>query len=274
MKLDHHDQMWTLIGEMLWDILVLLDEKALLELGTCTRYLLIQCERRRLQVFLHQVKSPEKRSAGKLRLSDDGHVSRKLCPPPKRLLRVQNTRSVQGALMKLSRVVKDEDQLVISSILPWVECGDQSTRACALRAVGRVCRFGHSKAVSALMRCIRESSLNAAAMLELGNTLQRLVPSNDPDILKEIYQLLESNAFPVRHAALQALPHVCAKGDEKALEKILARVDDKDVEIREEAIRALGKVANADDHGALNCIIRGLRDESIYVRQAALEVMP
>eukprot|EP00435_Cladocopium_sp_Y103_P024390 s3746_g6.t1 len=202
MKLDH-DQMWTLIGEILWDILVLLDEKALLELGTCTRYLLVQCERRRLQVFLHQVKSPEKRSAGKLRLSDDGHVSRKLCPPPKRLLRVQNTRSVQGALMKLSRVVKDEDQLVISSILPWVECGDQSTRACALRAVGRVCRFGHREAVSALMRCIRESSLNAAAMLELGNTLQRLVPSNDPDILKEIYQLMESNAFPVRHAALQ-----------------------------------------------------------------------
>ena len=28
----------------------------------------------------------------------------------------------------------------------------------------------------------KESSLNAAAMLELGNTLQRLVPSNDPDL--------------------------------------------------------------------------------------------
>ena len=27
--------------------------------------------------------------------------------------------------------------------------------ACALRAVGRVCRFGHREAVSALMRCIR-----------------------------------------------------------------------------------------------------------------------
>ena len=25
-------------------------------------------------------------------------------------------------------LVQDEDQLVISSILPWVECGDQSTR--------------------------------------------------------------------------------------------------------------------------------------------------
>jgi HEAT repeat protein len=27
------------------------------------------------------------------------------------------------------------------------------------------------------------------------------------DILKEIYQLLESNAFPVRHAALQVVGH-------------------------------------------------------------------
>eukprot|EP00438_Fugacium_kawagutii_P028877 Skav207642 [mRNA] locus=scaffold1172:319489:323858:+ [translate_table: standard] len=70
-------------------------------------------------------------------------------------MRVQNTRSVQGALMKLARVVKDEDQLVISSMLPWVECGDQMTRACALRAVGRVARFGHREAVAAMMRCIR-----------------------------------------------------------------------------------------------------------------------
>jgi len=274
MKMDHHDQMWSLSGEILWDILILLDEKALLELGTSTRYLLIQCERRRLQFFLHQVKAPEKRERGKLRLSDDGHVSRKLCPPQKRLVRVHNTRAIQGALTKLSRVVKDEDQLVISSLLSWVDCGDQSTRACALRAVGKVCRLGHREAVATLMQCIRDSSLNAAAMLELGHTLQRLVVPNDPDIVTEIYRLMDSHAFPVRHAALQALPHVVSKGDGKAIDKIVARVDDKDVEIREEAIRALGKVANADDHRALNCIIRGLRDESIYVRQAALEVMP
>eukprot|EP00913_Durusdinium_trenchii_P028546 g26774.t1 len=188
-------QMSSLIGEILWDILVLLDDKALLELGGCARYLLIQCERRRLQCFLLQVKSPDKQS--KLRLSDGGHVNRKLCPPQKRSSRLQNVRPVQSALTKLSRMVKDDDQLVIASLLPWVECGDQSTRACALRALGRLVGPAHRKIVGpTLLRCIRVSSLNAAAMTELGNTLQRLVSPNDPDIANDIFLLVESADVP------------------------------------------------------------------------------
>ncbi|CAJ1362628.1 unnamed protein product [Effrenium voratum] len=269
MKPEH--EIWSLIGEVLWDVLRFLDDKALLDFGAC-RYLLLRCERARLQIFLQQV-SPEKRSSGRLRLSDDGHVSRRLCPPRRRLV-PKNTRATQSALSKLACAARGPDQLVLGSILPWVECGDQSTRAAAVRAVGRVAVRGDRGAVGVLLRCMKESSLGSAAMFELGLALQRLVRPGDPDIVRQVLRLLESEAFAQRHAALQALPHVVLKGDKLAIEKVVARVDDKDVEIREEAIRALGKVAEGDDHGALNCIIRGLRDESIYVRRAALEVMP
>ncbi|OLQ08785.1 hypothetical protein AK812_SmicGene7676 [Symbiodinium microadriaticum] len=269
-----HDQIWSLTGELLWDIILFLDGKALLVLGTTASYVLLTCERAKLQRCLLQVKAPVKRPAGsKLRLSDDGHVSRRLCPPPRQRY-VRNFLPVQQSLAKLARFSKEGDRLALGSLLPWLENGDACTRAAAVRAVSRVARREDRDVLASLLACLRDSSFGGAAMAEMGPALRCLVAPGDPEVVDHITGLLSNAAFAVRHAALQALPHVVAKGDAHAIDTILARADDKDVEIREEAIRALAQVASEDDHRALNYLIRGLRDESIYVRRAALEVLP
>eukprot|EP00931_Biecheleriopsis_adriatica_P091299 TRINITY_DN65191_c0_g1_i1.p1 TRINITY_DN65191_c0_g1~~TRINITY_DN65191_c0_g1_i1.p1 ORF type:complete len:282 (-),score=53.31 TRINITY_DN65191_c0_g1_i1:23-868(-) len=269
------DRLWTLSGELLGDILAWLTGQEMTGVSSTTGYLLPHCERARLQFFLLQLE--DRRTSGpRRRLSDGSHVLRSLRPPQtsRRLNSARNEKAVQLALTRLGRVAQEGDRLAILSILPWLEHGELSTRAAAVRAVAKVAPRGEPGVVEALLARLRDPSLCGEAMEAVIEALPQMVTQGDPEIVRRIYALLESPTFDVRCAALQALPVLVHKGDEAAIEKVLARMEDKEIEIRENAIRTLKKVAGEDHHQALTWFIRGLRDESIYVRRAALEALP
>lgn len=271
------DQLLSLASELLWNTLVFSGENALVLTGAATSQLLLVSERVRLHLFLLQLDA-NKRGPGspKLRLSDGRHVSGRLAPPMsiRRQLDTKTARLVQTALARLSRMAKVGDQVVILSMLPWIELGDLSTRATAVRSVSKLAQRGDSLVVNALLGRLRDPVLGGLAMEAAIESLQSVVSRGDPTILARVYTLLEESRAHARCAALHALPNVVAHGDEIAIQKVIARVDDKDQGIRENALRALGKIAGPDAHDAFSCIIRGLRDESIYVRQAAMEALP
>lgn len=271
------DQLLSLASELLWNTLLFSGENALVLTGAATSQLLLVSERARLHLFLLQLDA-NKRGTGssKLRLSDGRHVSGRLAPPMsiRRQLDTKTAQLVQTALARLSRMSNVGDQVVILSMLPWIELGNLSTRATAVRSVSKLAQRGDSLVVNALLGRLRDPVLGGLAMEAAIESLQCVASRGDPHVLARVYALLEESRAHARCAALHALPSVVEHGDETAIQKVIARADDKDQGIRETALRALGKIARPDAHDAFSCIIRGLRDESVYVRQAALEALP
>jgi len=235
------------------------------------------CERARLNFFLVQLGLESKNSGPpRKRLSDGGHVSRCLRPPQcnRRAAAAKHAKPVQRIIARLVQIVKEGDRsLFILSILPWVEHGDLSTRAGAVRALSALAQKEDRVVLQALLGRLKDPVLGGSAMEAAIEGLQMFAVRGDQEIVDHVYALLDDGTFDGRYAALQALPSVVPHGDEVAIEKVLARVDDKEYEVREVAIRSLGLMAAEGHLKALTHIIRGLRDESIYVRRAALEIM-
>jgi len=270
-------QLVSLASELLWNALVFAGEEALVSAGATTSQLLLVCERARLHLFLLQLDA-NKRGPGspKLRLSDGRHISGRLAPAMnmRRQLDTKTAELVQTALVRLSRTSQAGDQVAILGMLPWIEIGDVSTRATAIRSVSRLAQKGDTLVINALLGRLRDPVLGGLAMEAAVESFHCVVTRGDPNVLARVYALLEDSRTHACYGALQALPSLVEHGDAGAIKKVMARVDDKDQCIREMAVRALGKIAGPDAHDAFSCIIRCLRDESIYVRQAALESLP
>ncbi|CAE8711183.1 unnamed protein product [Polarella glacialis] len=267
------DPISWLTGDLLWNVLIFLEGPSLAVSSCARRDLLTVCDRACLHVFLRPLNLDQR--GLKRRLSADSHVLRRLCPPG---VTMPNSKALQQVLARLSRLAPEGDFDVISSILPWIEHGDLSTRAAAVRAVSKVALKGDRGltqllVVKAILGRLRDPILGGSAMEAAIEALQHVAYRGDPDIIAHIQGLLGNADYQVRHAALQALPSVVLKGDEAAIDMILTHMDDKDHAIREVAMRSLGKVAHGNTR-AMTRIIGGLQDESVYVRQAALESLP
>mmetsp|Transcript_62464 Transcript_62464/g.111011 ORF Transcript_62464/g.111011 Transcript_62464/m.111011 type:complete len:293 (-) Transcript_62464:34-912(-) len=271
------DQLQSLTGELFWAVLLFLGDKALCT-SAASSYLLPFCERARLHFFLVQLGLADAKNSGpsRRRLSDGGHVLRRLCPPQcsRRAAAAKHAKPVQLSIARLVRVAKEGDRpLIILSILPWVEHGDLSTRTVAVRALLAMGKKGDDVVMRAVLGRLKDPVLGGSAMEAAIEGLKILADRGDPEIVNHVYALLDDGTFEGRYAALQALPSVVPKGDEVAIEKVMARLDDKEYEVREVAIRTLALVATEGHLQALTQIVRGLRDESIYVRRAAMEII-
>jgi len=201
-------------------------------------------------------------------------VRRRLCPggggechSPK------TSKTVQQVLRRLSQLAEQGDRVAVACMIPWIERGDCSTRAAAMRAAAKVARRGDHLALGAVLRGLRNPGPGNGAVVAACEALEQLTDPSDANTAEQVYALLQDSSTKVRCAALRALASVVPKGDARAVRAMLDRMDDKNEDIREAVMLALGQVVQEGDCRTLSHMLRGLRDASVHVRRATVEAL-